>query len=248
MPTLHDLDEHELVHFLANHLSRLHKSEPLIVSIVGGPGSGKGVLSSDLAKALPEAGVLSTDSYMVGDRAYRKHLEVSDRDPADKYDFAFLREQVEAIRQLSDGQSIGVPKYEEASGVAINSTPHAKPTLNDYPTRLKAVKYLIIEGDFQPLPRDEIDCLIYLDVPDEVRLANRLHRDLREGREPSPEAIATSFTHRRSQFEKYTLPHKEGADIVVSVRATELRQPTTYRKFHYTFSVVAHKPRLSKSE
>jgi uridine kinase len=116
--------------------------------------------------------------------------------------------------------------------------PHAKPTQNDYPTRFTALQYLVIEGDFQPLPRSEVDCLIYLDVPDEIRLANRLYRDLREGREPSPEAIATSFTHRRSQFEKYTLPNKDVADILISVKASNLRKPTPFRKFHYSFSVT----------
>jgi uridine kinase len=238
MPTLSDLDEHELVDFLADHLSKLKKSGTLVVSIVGGPGSGKGVLSSDLAEALPDAGVLSTDSYMVGDRAHRKQLEISGHDPIDKYDFTFLREQVEAIRRLTNGQSIGVPRYEEASGVAINGVPHAKPTQNDYPTRLTALKYLVIEGDFQPLPRSEVDCLIYLDVPDEIRLANRLYRDLREGRESSPEAITTSFTHRRSQFEKYTLPNKEASDILISVKASNLSKPTPLRKFRYSFSVT----------
>jgi uridine kinase len=237
MSVAQDINEHELVDFLAAHLSRLKKPGTVVVAIVGGPGSGKGVLSAALAKKLPSAGVLLTDSYLLGDRAYRKKLEAERRDPTEKYDFTFFKEQVRTIRHLPTGQSLRIPKYDEATGVAIGKDPRLKQNPSAYPTRFTAVTYLVIEGDFQPLPRNEVDCLIYLDVPDEVRLANRQYRDLREAREPSPEAVTASFTKRQAQFETYTLPNKEAADIIVSVRATELRKPTLHRKFNYAFSV-----------
>ncbi len=232
------MDEDRLLSFLAEHITKLPKKGTKIIFLVGGPGGGKGVLVNMLAKMLPHSGVLSTDDYLLGDQTYRKELERCGRDPYEKYDFIFLRAQVEAICRLQAGQSIGVPLFEAASGVAIGKNPDISPGAQKYTRRLEKLSYLIIEGDVQPLPRKQVDCLIYLDVPDEVRLANRIHRDLRIGRESSPDAVAESFAFRQSQFERYTLPHKRDADIVVSVQAKDLLEPNATRKFSYLYSVT----------
>lgn len=82
--------------------------------------------------------------------------------------------------------------------------------------------------------------MVYLDVPDEVRLANRVHRDLKQRGESNTQPIIDNFNSRQAtQFVLHTLPVRNQADILINVRADKLPEPTTDRMFNYKFTVLA---------
>lgn len=235
-----DLDETKLVNYLVKHLKALPKHGTKVIGLVGGPASGKGTLAKTIAQSLGNAVVLSTDNYLKGDRVYRrKTIENPGKDPINKYDFDFLRQQVESIRNLKRGEKIGIPQYDGVTGIAISKDPNNPPNPNSYSKKVGKVDYLIIEGDFQPLKKHHIDCLVYMDVPDKVRLANRIYRDLKLRGEIDPQLIIDNFnTRQNNQFFPHTQPHKNTADIVIKVKTSPLPIPTATRKFKYRFTIL----------
>lgn len=238
--TATDIDAEQLVQNLSEQFKAIRKNGTKIISLIGGPASGKGTLAVMLAQALGSAAVLSTDNYLKGDRNYRRtNIENPGKDPIEKYDFDFLRQQVQIIAALREGEFVGIPEYDGVSGIAIGQDPNNLPDTNSYPRKIGKVDYVIVEGDFQPLESDVIDSLVYLDVPDEVRLVNRVHRDLRERGESAEKSIIDNFNHRQTtQFLPHTLPNREKADIVIQVKAMPLAAPTEDRKFDYRFSLL----------
>ena len=74
----------------------------------------------------------------------------------------------------------------------------------------------MVEGDFDFVV--EPDLLIYFDVPDEIRLANRIKRDLVSRNVVDEDEIRENFQLRQKlQHFPYTLSTKAVADIVVNV-------------------------------
>ncbi len=132
---------------------------------------------------------------------------------------------------MAEDDSVAIPVYETQTGMAVSGYKAGK---DEYKKQVSRPDYLLLEGDFQPLPRDWIDYSIYLDVPDEVRMANRMRRDLKEGREASLESIKESFMMRQPQFEKYTLPNKKEADLVLNVRSRATQDGNNVT-FEYSF-------------
>lgn len=235
-----DLDEKQLVGNLTEQFKAIPKEGVKVISLVAGPASGKGTLATMIKEALGNAAVLSTDNYLKGDRKYRRtNIEDPGKDPIEKYDFAFLKQQVEVITKLKDDDTVGIPEYDGVSGVAIGADPDNPPDPNTYLKKVGKVNYLIIEGDFQPFDRNQIDCLVYLDVPDEIRLANRVYRDLQKRGESDEQPIIDNFNSRqKTQFIPHTLPNRELADMVIEVNATLLAVPTSNRKFDYRFNIL----------
>lgn len=234
-----NLTEDQAVTQIAEILRAIKKPETKVIALVGGPASGKGTLAALLQENLHSAAIISTDDYVRGDRRFRREeIEHKGGDPILKYNFDFLKEQVKQIAALREDQTIGVPQYDEITGIAIGPDPVSPPDTNTYSKKIGRVDYLMIEGDFQPLSREKLDYLIYLDVSDEVRLANRIHRDLQERGEHEEQKIRDNFELRqRTQFIPHTLPNKEQADMVIEVKAAPLDTPTLQRKFNYRFSL-----------
>ena len=237
--TTNNLSESELVEYLTTYIHNISKNGTKVVALVGGPASGKTTLASKLVESLGSAAFISTDSYVKGDRNFRKTvIEDQGVDPINKYDFSLLEENVREICNLKESEEIKVPEYDQASGIAIGKDPDKHSPENWHRT-IGQVKHLIIEGDFQPLNKDLVDRIIYLDIPNEVRLENRLHRDLEARGEPDRETVINRFNRSQvAQFTPYTLPQKSLSDLVIKADAKLLEQPTPKRKYDYIFSVI----------
>ena len=163
------MTEEETLSILVDRLKAIDKEGTKVVSLIGGAGSGKTTLVAKLCKFLGSADTLGTDDYVVGDRAYRReHIE--GKDPTLKYDPKFLNEKIKQIKALRPGEEVAVPTYDEATGRAIATGEE------NYKHKIGRVDYLIVEGDFDFV--ENPDFVIYFDVPDEVRLQNRINRDL----------------------------------------------------------------------
>lgn len=239
------LNNEELVKKLASRIRKLNKKNGLvIVTLIGGPASGKTTLSKLLVAELGEEAVtLSTDSFVKGDRAWRRtHIENQRRTPLDKYDPEYLSSLIAEISRLNDGEELGVPKYDNRTGVATGADPKKQPDSSRYPTKIRGLKkYLIVEGDFQFI--EDPDYNIFLDVDDDVRLGNRLHRDKIKRREhhnddKHDEIVKENFDLRqKTQFFPYTLPQKKLADSVVKVHAQKGLETDKYI-FEYSYDIL----------
>ena len=151
--------------------------------------------------------MLGTDDYVVGDRAYRR-ANLEGGDPIKKYNPVKLNDHIAAIKRLTNGEKLGVPTYNEQTGEAVDAA--------EYTRQIDKVDYLVVEGDFDFVV--EPDLLIYFDVPDEIRLANRIKRDLVSRNVVDEDEIRENFQLRQKlQNFPYALSTKAVADIVVNV-------------------------------
>lgn len=240
------ITEEQVIEYLTERLRRLPDVHTNVIMLIGGPASGKTMLAERLAERLGNTAVLATDNYVVGDRAWRReHVEDVGKDPVLKYDPRYLNEQVKQIQAMSDGDELGIPKYDGETGVSISADPQIKPDQSEYATRVKGKQdFIIVEGDFQFLEHDLIDVMIYLDVDDDVRLENRLFRDSQHRKEhEDPEVnrqkIRDNFAGRqKTQFQPHTLPQKEKADIVIKVHAVQVAERNAERAFTYAYDVL----------
>lgn len=210
-------DQFATVTFLADAIKAQAKDGLKVISLIGGAASGKSTITRQLVEKLDEIGVtsdaISTDDYVIGDRDYRReHFEGSE--PRAKYDFELMREYIDVITKLEDGESLGVPTYDPETGIAIYAGEA------NYTHRIGKVDVLIVEGDFSEV--DKADLTIYLHVPDMQRLQNRIERDRLERGEPRVRAITDNFNLRQSaQHVPYTLPAVNTADVVLSAGSGE---------------------------
>jgi len=176
-----------------------------VIGIAGPSGSGKTALARRLAARLP-APVLSLDDY------YRdlSYLALGERerqnfdDPA-MIDWPLLRENLRAFRQ---GREMAKPVYD--------FTTHTRSAKVE---RLPPGPMLIVEGLFA-LYDEEVRALsstrVFVSLDDAVCFARRLARDMRE-RGRSRESVLRQYNETvRPMAERYVLPTRAFADVVVS--------------------------------
>ena len=218
-----DLNDEQMVDYLVDSIQNFKKQGTLVIALISGAGAGSSTLAQELINKLPKSDAIGTDDYLIGDRKYRRE-NIEGQDPLLKYDIEFMRQEVKKICSLRNGDEILVPRYDEPTGLALAQEP--------YSHKIKSLKYLIIEGDFQFL--DQVDYLIYLDVPDEVRLRNRLEREIKKRNEKSKQAVKDNFEIRQKlQHVPYCEPLKDKADILVQVQA----DPKSGGGFIYSYSI-----------
>lgn len=235
-----ELDDEQLLQYLTEYFRGIPKKGTKVIAMVGGPASGKGRLARKIAQTLGKTAVLATDNYLKGDRPWRRaNIENPGLDPTLKYDPHFLNEQVEAIKQLQEGQELGIPTYDGGTGISISQDPNNRPDNSTYSEKVKGPQdFVIVEGDFQFLDPEKVDRLVYLDVDDQVRMENRIYRDTLERGESDIERIKANFDSRQAtQFIPHTLPQKDNADLILKVKAMPLAVPTPETKFKYMYEV-----------
>lgn len=176
----------------------------LIIAITGGSGSGKSLIASGLLARLgmDRALLLEEDSYYAdlppnADPAQYNFddLTAKDRD--------LLYQHLVALKQ---GDGIERPSYDFVTHKRQQQTTFILPK-----------PILIIEGShvaFEAKFRALYDCLIYIDTPDDLRLARRLLRDINE-RGRTPDCVIDQYIATvRPMHQAYTLPAKVMADLV----------------------------------
>jgi len=178
---------------------------PYLIAIAGPSGSGKTEIARRLASIL-DAPILSLDSY------YRDaaHLPLAERhainfDEPRALDHELLIGQ---LAVLAEGGEIAVPVYD--------FTRHVRAAAVD---RLRAEGFAIVEGIFA-LYWEDVRRLagtrVFVDVPDEICLARRMERDIRE-RGRSVESVIEQYAATvRPMAERYVRPTREFADVVAS--------------------------------
>jgi uridine kinase len=227
----------EAVLGLIDTIRNLPKQQTLVISLVGGAASGKSTLAQSLCDELSKIGmtsdVIATDDFNKGDRAWRREnyddiAAIPDVDPArvdplKLKDFDLLNRKIDEIRKLAEpGQTVAIPTYNPITGVAIDEGEE------NYKHRIGPVDVLFVEGDFHPVSNP--DLVVFVHMPDEVRLQNRLSRDV-VARAGDVARTTESFNFRQKyQHTPVTLPIIEKADIVLDVSVAD----TTWRYQVYT--------------
>jgi len=152
--------------------------------------------------------VICLDDYHSLDRNGRKKENVTALDPkAQNFDLMY-----EQIKGLKEGQNADKPIYNHVSG------------LLDPPETITPPSVLVAEG-LHPFHdervRDLMDVKIYLDISDDVKIAWKIQRDMKE-RGHSLESIKSSIAARKHDFDAYIDPQKKHADIIIQVLPTQL--------------------------
>lgn len=184
--------------------------KPFIIGISGGSGSGK----STLAEALIEA-VMPLEAVLFHEDAYywpRAHYSDAVRADAIDYDHPASKDTMALVghlERLKDGQTIEQPIYDYKT--------HDRMVDKHLP--IAPAPIIILEG-IHALSIAEadafIDLRVYVDTPDDLRLARRIRRDVME-RKRSVESVLSQYMGSvRPAHYAHTYPAKFGADLVIA--------------------------------
>jgi len=178
---------------------------PYVIAIAGPSGSGKTELARRVSELLA-APVVSLDSYYLD----ASHLPLAERvrmnfDEPKALDHELLAAQ---LKMLAAGNSIDIPVYDFVDYVRTAAV-HA----------LQPARFVIVEGIFA-LYWDDVrkvaGTTVYIDVPEEVCLARRMDRDIRE-RGRSPESVIEQYASTVQPMAKlHVHPTRALADVVAS--------------------------------
>ena len=184
-----------------------------VFGICGGSGSGKTTLTRHLLERLDErwASVLAFDAY------YRdlSHLPFAERrrrnfDHPDSLDGDLFLRHLDALRR---GIDVDVPIYDFSTH-----------TMTGRFERVEAAPLLLVEGILL-LASEEVasrlDYSIFLDVPEDVRLQRRVHRDLTERGRPEDHVRRQFAATVAPMHDAYVHPNRHRAHRIVTGVETE---------------------------
>jgi len=181
---------------------------PYIIGIIGGSGSGKTSFVRRLRESFSETEVcvVSMDDYYLPNEQQR-------RDPNDEINFdlpkSFDKKKLRKdIERLIAGETIEIQEY-------VFNNPNAKTTT----LTIRPAPVVIIEGLFvfhfkkiAPL----LDLKVFINAKEDLKIIRRIVRDQAEREDPL-EGVLYKYQHHVSPaFEKYILPYRDEADIVVN--------------------------------
>lgn len=179
----------------------------MIIGICGGTGSGKTTIARAIVDTVgaPNVVLMEQDSYYLN----LADLPLDERhqanfDHPDAIDSDLL---INHIKRLKQGQPIEMPVYDMVTH-----------TRSDQIVFIEPRPIVIVEGILifaEPRVLDLLDCRIFVDTPDDVRLMRRMRRDVTErGRSFERTLEQYERTIRPMHFE-FVEPSKRHADIII---------------------------------
>jgi len=187
---------------------------PILLAIAGDSGTGKTTITKGLVEALGRDRITSVgaDDYHRYDREERKSLPFTPLHPECNY--IDIMEQ--HLHHLALRQPILKPVYDHDTG-----------TLGR-PEYVEPADFVIVEG-LLPLhtesARAAFDIKVYLDPPEEIRIAWKLRRDT-EKRGYTEDEVREDLKKREPESEAFIRPQRADADIVVRFAPIEERGET----------------------
>jgi uridine kinase len=181
-------------------------SNPLVIGIAGGTGSGKTTIARAIADAIrPDVAVLDHDAYY-RDQA---HLAPEVRakinfDHPDALDNELLLEHVRALRQWRD---VAKPTYDFATHARLRET-----------VAVAAAPVVIVEGILPlaiPALRAEFDVKIFVDTAADIRLMRRIRRDIEQRGRTFGSIRQQYYETVRPMHEAFVEPSKQYADLII---------------------------------
>ena len=179
--------------------------KPIIIGISGGTGAGKSWLADYLARHIPD-----TSARLQEDWYYRDRSELSEEeilrinfDHPSAIDAPKLLADVDALR---GGRTIHAPQYDYAT----HSRAPATVTVESAPV-------ILLEGLFvlhRPALRRRIGIRVFIDVPADLRLIRRIHRDTEIRRIPVEETLRLWENFVRPMHERFVGPSRRHAQHI----------------------------------
>ena len=184
---------------------------PVLLAIAGDSGTGKTTITSGLVEALGRERITSvgTDDYHCYDREERKDKPFTPLHP----DCNYLDIMEQHLQLLAAGQPILKPVYDHDTGELGR------------PEYIEPRDFVIVAG-LHPLytevSRACFDITVFLDPPEEIRLAWKLRRDT-EKRGYTEEQVREELEKREPESAEFIRPQRAHADIVVQFAPIEER-------------------------
>ena len=187
---------------------------PILLAIAGDSGTGKTTLTAGLVEALGADRITSigADDYHRYDREERKSLPFTPLHP--RCNYIDIMEQ--HLQHLALGQPILKPVYNHDTGEL------------DRPEYIEPKDFVIVEGLLPlhtRLARACFDITVYLDPPEDIRIAWKLGRDTKK-RGYTEEQVRAELEKREPESAEFIRPQRSHADIVVRFSPIESRGET----------------------
>ncbi|HEV3400867.1 MAG TPA: phosphoribulokinase [Acidimicrobiales bacterium] len=189
-------------------------ARPVLMAIAGDSGTGKTTVTKGLVEALGRDRITSVgaDDYHRYDREERKELPFTPLHPECNY--IDIMEQ--HLEHLAAGRPILKPIYNHDTGKL------------ERPEYVEAREFVIVEG-LLPLhtkkSRAAFDIAVYLDPPEEIRIAWKLKRDTSK-RGYTEDEVREDLKKREPESEEFIRPQRANADIVIRFAPIEERDET----------------------
>lgn len=182
--------------------------KPYVIGICGGSGSGKTTFIRKLRENFTENEVCivsQDDYYLPRDQQYVDDNGERNFDLPRSFDKKKFRHDIE---QLMAGEEVAIQEYTFNNANAIPKTLTFKPA-----------PVLVIEGLFifyfkkiSPL----LDLRIFINAKENLKVIRRIARDQIERGYPIEDVLYKYQHHVLPAFERYILPYKEEADLVIN--------------------------------
>ncbi|MCB0525240.1 MAG: uridine kinase [Saprospiraceae bacterium] len=180
----------------------------LVIGISGGSGSGKTSFIRHLRQMFSEEEVciLSQDDYYLP-------RENQFKDQNGEYNFdlpkSFNKKKFRAdVEQLIAGKPVTIEEY-------TFNNPKVKPkTLTFQPAPVLVVEGLFVFHFKKVAPL--LDLKIFINTKENLKVIRRIHRDQVERGYPIEDVLYKYQHHVLPSFERYILPYKEEADIIIN--------------------------------
>jgi len=183
-------------------LEAIVTEDVVVVGIAGGTASGKTTLARKVAESLgiEECLLITHDRYYYD----VENPETFNYDHPDALETALL---VDHLRALRSGDEVELPDYHFATHTrrewGKKTTP--KPTI-------LVEGILILENDEL---RSLCDLMVYVDTPDDLRLARRIRRDMADRGRDVEQVLTRWLTTVRPMHIRYVEPCRAFADVVL---------------------------------
>ncbi len=184
---------------------------PIMLAIAGDSGTGKTTVTAGLVEALGRDRITSVgaDDYHRYDREERKSLPFTPLHP----DCNYIDIMEQHLQHLALGEPILKPVYDHDTG-ELGRPEYVEPS-----------EFVIVEG-LLPLHTDLsracFDVTVFLDPPEEIRIAWKLARDTAK-RGYTEEQVRKDLEKREPESAEFIRPQRSYADIVVRFAPIEER-------------------------
>lgn len=188
-----------------------NSSQPFLVGVAGGSGSGKTYFAEALVRELKRLHGESVCEIVLQDNFYIDQSHKFDRDGGavnfdhpDSIEFSLLAEH---LKVLKSGRSTQIPTYDFATHKRKSET-----------IKIEPKKIIIVDGILilnSDVVRVLFDDMVFFQTPEELRYERRLKRDVQE-RGRTPEGVKAQFLNQvKPMHDQFVEPSKKYANTVV---------------------------------
>ncbi len=183
-------------------------NKPFIVGVCGGSGSGKTCFIMDLIKSFDDnqITIISQDDY------YRPREEQKvDKMGIVNFD---LPTSIDKVAFQKDIESLMAGEIVQRQEYTFNNSSKKTKMLTFHPNPIVVVEGLFI-FHYKKI-RKLLDLKVFLDAKENLKVVRRIKRDRIERNYPLDDVLYRYENHVLPSFEKYILPFKSKADIIVN--------------------------------